>query len=619
MANLLTSDRHGKRSSSASCGASRSSTSTTASSTSGRRWPAPGWRPTAGAAPRRCCTSTAGRAQAALPAHRRPAQPQHAAAPPRAAGDRRRADAEAFDEAVDIVGTWSRDERREGVKVMLQALAEKRIGRRDQANAWIWRLAEYTREVHEEYAVQRWPETKRLLGLLVNSSGAAHARNARRLVHAARKQDRRLSAALLAASLAHTPEARAGARRRAHPHGPQAQRARARAAAQLPQEGPRSRSAPPPEGRQGGGRRRRPLPTRRSPRRPRRPRRPRPPRPRTSGRGGPGGRSGRRGGGDQRRRRCPGRRACGRGRRRSGGGGPRRGARERGVDERASRRDQSGEPSPRTPRRSTRPSAKRSSRTRLANPPGAPRPRGAPCARRRRAPRPAARPRPLRPPSPRPSGPRHGSARQRVAGAPRVEDLGLPGREPALEAREQPSQRGLHARRAGAQRRRRVAQLGRELVRLDRDVEADAEHGPALLRPALDEDPRDLAARREHVVGPLDRRASAPTVSATATAAASGNSRGQLAQQQRHQQRRGRAARSSARPWRPRPAVCSAAVTSVPCGAPAAASVACAVVGRVGRGAGAAAGGRANRAHAAAIRSSSSRLEAEQLPPRCRG
>jgi ribonuclease E len=90
---------------------------------------------------------------------------------------------------------------------MLQALAEKRIGRRDQANAWIWQLAEYTREVHEEYAVQRWPETKRLLGLLVNSSGQAHARNARRLVHAARKQDRRLSAALLAAALAHTPEA----------------------------------------------------------------------------------------------------------------------------------------------------------------------------------------------------------------------------------------------------------------------------------------------------------------------------------------------------------------------------------------------------------------------------
>jgi ribonuclease E len=90
---------------------------------------------------------------------------------------------------------------------MLQAMVDKRIGRRDQANAWIWRIAEYTRDVHEEYAVQRWPETKRLLGLLVNSSGAAHARNARRLVHASRKQDRRLAAALLAAALAHTPEA----------------------------------------------------------------------------------------------------------------------------------------------------------------------------------------------------------------------------------------------------------------------------------------------------------------------------------------------------------------------------------------------------------------------------
>jgi ribonuclease E len=116
-------------------------------------------------------------------------------------------DPDAFDTAIDIAGTWSREERREAAKILLRALVERRIGRRDQASAWIWRLAEYTRDVHEEYAVQRWPETKRLLGLLVNSSGGAHARNARRLIHASRKQDRRLAAALLAAALAHTPEA----------------------------------------------------------------------------------------------------------------------------------------------------------------------------------------------------------------------------------------------------------------------------------------------------------------------------------------------------------------------------------------------------------------------------
>ncbi len=116
-------------------------------------------------------------------------------------------DPDAFDTAIEIAGSWPREERREAAKIMLRALVERRIGRRDQANAWIWRLAEYTRDVHEEYAVQRWPETKRLLGLLVNSAGGAHARNARRLVHASRKQDRRLAAALLAAALAHTPEA----------------------------------------------------------------------------------------------------------------------------------------------------------------------------------------------------------------------------------------------------------------------------------------------------------------------------------------------------------------------------------------------------------------------------
>jgi ribonuclease E len=115
-------------------------------------------------------------------------------------------DADAFDDAIDTIGTWTRDDRQAGTKVMLEALAERRIGRRDQAQAWVWRLADYTRDLHEEYAVQRWPETKRLLGLLVNSSGRAHGRNARRLVHASRNQDRRLAAALLAAGVSHTPE-----------------------------------------------------------------------------------------------------------------------------------------------------------------------------------------------------------------------------------------------------------------------------------------------------------------------------------------------------------------------------------------------------------------------------
>jgi ribonuclease E len=115
-------------------------------------------------------------------------------------------DPDAFDDAIDIVGTWSREDKRAGTKCLLQALVDKRIGRRDQAQAWVWRLASYTRELHEEYAVQRWPETKRLLGLLVNSSGRAHGRNARRLVHASRKQDRRLAVALLAAAVSHTPE-----------------------------------------------------------------------------------------------------------------------------------------------------------------------------------------------------------------------------------------------------------------------------------------------------------------------------------------------------------------------------------------------------------------------------
>lgn len=116
-------------------------------------------------------------------------------------------DPDAYDLAIEIIGGWQRDERREATKLMLKAIADKNIGNREQSAAWIWGLAAYTRELHEQYAVQRWPETKRLLGLLVNSSGPAHGRNARRIVQETRKHDLRLAAAILAAAVAHSPEA----------------------------------------------------------------------------------------------------------------------------------------------------------------------------------------------------------------------------------------------------------------------------------------------------------------------------------------------------------------------------------------------------------------------------
>ena len=146
-----------------------------------------------------------------------------------------RRDAEGFDEAIEIIGGWSREERREGAKTMLQALAERRIGRRDQAQAWLWRLAEYSRDVHEEYAVQRWPETKRLLGLLVNSSGAGA--RPQRPPPRARVAQARPPARRGAARGRDRPHAggRGGAARRPQPDGAQAVRARARARAELPE------------------------------------------------------------------------------------------------------------------------------------------------------------------------------------------------------------------------------------------------------------------------------------------------------------------------------------------------------------------------------------------------
>ena len=134
-------------------------------------------------------------------------------------------DAEAFDRALDFVESWPREDKREGVKVVLQALAEKKIGRRDQANNWIWRCANMTREVHEEYAVQRWPETKRLLG----PAGELLRWRARAQRPPARRPGAPAgSAALGRAAGGRDPAHRRGGRghqRRSHADGAQARRA----------------------------------------------------------------------------------------------------------------------------------------------------------------------------------------------------------------------------------------------------------------------------------------------------------------------------------------------------------------------------------------------------------
>ncbi len=109
-------------------------------------------------------------------------------------------------------------------------------------------------------------------------------------------------------------------------------------------------------------------------------------------------------------------------------------------------------------------------------------------------------------PVPLPPCQRSSQAEQRVALAPGGEHIVRRLREPVLEALEQALQQrldrvGLEPQRAGG-----LAQLRRQLVEAQRDVDADPEHRPALLRAALDQDPADLAALRQHVVGPLQHR-----------------------------------------------------------------------------------------------------------------
>ena len=175
---------------------------------------------------------------------------------------------------------------------------------------------------------------------------------------------------------------------------------------------------------------------------------------------------------------------------------------------------------------------------------------------------------------------------QRVALA--VGARAAPRRRARARRSSSPQQPVAHGRRCPRAARPSVAAVSRAApagrsATSQRDVEADAEHGPALLRAPLDQDARDLAVVEQHVVGPLDPRAVAARLAPRRRPRRAAAGRGGSRRTSAHEQRAARRAPTSVRPWRPRPAVCSAAVTSVPCGAPACGERAGAVVRRVGR------------------------------------
>ncbi len=194
-----------------------------------------------------------------------------------------------------------------------------------------------------------------------------------------------------------------------------------------------------------------------------------------------------------------------------------------------------------------------------------------------------------------------------------LEHLVGAGAEPALERAEQGRQRRLDRTRLEPERAGAVAEVGREVLRPQRHVQADPDDRPPFLHARFDEHARDLAPVHEHIVGPFDRHprpgsghprhgtghprhgtghprhgtghprhgtghprpepAAATTAtddsttSATATPATSGSNRGGSRTTIEHSSARPAGA-DQVLPWRPRPADCSAAVTSVPCGAP---------------------------------------------------
>ena len=115
-----------------------------------------------------------------------------------------------FDDLVTLVTqapTWEKD-RVQGVRTLLRALGDKKADAPEQILArWTWRLARATRKVQDRRASAEFPEAKRLLGALANSSGHRHEENAAKLVNAALAQPREVGAALLASAEGYTPRA----------------------------------------------------------------------------------------------------------------------------------------------------------------------------------------------------------------------------------------------------------------------------------------------------------------------------------------------------------------------------------------------------------------------------
>ncbi len=177
-------------------------------------------------------------------------------------------------------------------------------------------------------------------------------------------------------------------------------------------------------------------------------------------------------------------------------------------------------------------------------------------------------------------GPADRPSAQGVPLPPCVEDLLRVAGDPTLELGQERSKHGFNAdlglRRHERERRGGFGELRRELARVH--VQADAERGPTLPQATLDQDAGELALADPDVVRPLDGAARRREALYCVADRHRGRERKhsllfpQVAQDHATSARRCAGGAVHARPWRPRPAVCSSAVTSVPWGAPASAS-----------------------------------------------
>lgn len=113
---------------------------------------------------------------------------------------------EQVSKALSLIPTLDHYDRQYAALACLKAISKSELDN-DTKLEIVWEIAEMTRKNHERYAIARWSDSKRLLGLLINSNDGSHGKHLDKLIKGSKDKDDRLRASLLAGALVYQTSA----------------------------------------------------------------------------------------------------------------------------------------------------------------------------------------------------------------------------------------------------------------------------------------------------------------------------------------------------------------------------------------------------------------------------